>query len=633
MPIDIPHPDRLGPGEFVGPWKILEVLGAGGLGRVFKVESEDRLYALKIAVRLPGEKLPDEEDVDGRCMREATAMLERTPHPNIPRVFQVGRWPDAEAGFLYILMEHIDGWRFHDWRYEQHPTAAQLVDVLLPITRTLADLHKAGIHHRDLNANNVLIRREDGRPFVLDFGSVYLPGARTLTQGMPPVDLSVMPPEALEQARLQGDDARFMGGEAADLYALGVLMYAALTDGLPFNPELAPEKLAAVIRLRIPRAPHWVNPPCPRSLSNIAMRLLEKRPEDRFESAEVLHRALWEASKERTSRAWKVSLDLPETGPAPVSDAEMEERKLGEEKARRAAWAREHGSDAAPPADGADSPPAEEVFTRMSTAAVRGTQVIWTWERVRRPVLGMAAACALVAGLMAIASWRSGTAASGSPQQEVAARVFEPPSLTGSGEKVAPPWKWPDPPAAAPSPTITASQAMLSKESDSVKTLTTQLPPTRRAARKAVGVATACTLLSGCPGAQVRPAPPAEECPPGALEAMAEWDIRPGADFFATFLSRAADAHRIEVKEGQTTLHLLGGWFGAMRVKETDLVGRLIFGERIFGRITEARVDGRSFPVCFELEDYYGGRGLVPKPEGSARVLSSVMLRAVDKFE
>ena len=86
----------------------------------------------------------------------------------------------------------------------------------------------------------------------------------------------------------------FEGGELADLYAFGVLLYSALTDGYPFNPELPPERLAAVIRLRVPRAPHRINPKVPLSLGAIAMRLLEKRPEDRFPSAEALHQALWE---------------------------------------------------------------------------------------------------------------------------------------------------------------------------------------------------------------------------------------------------------------------------------------------------------------------------------------------------
>lgn len=646
MSTDIPHPDRLGPGDLVGPWRIVEVLGAGGLGRVFKVESEGKVYALKMAVRPPGQKLPGEEDVDGWSMREATAMLGRAPHPNIPRVFQVGRWPDPESGFLFVVMEFIDGWRFNDWRYEKHPTAAQLVDVLLPLVRTLADLHKAGIQHRDLNAQNLLIRKEDGSPVLLDFGSVSLPGARTLTQGIPPVALSVVPPEALEHARLNGDDARFRGGPSADLYALGVLMYQALADGYPFNPELPPERLLAAITLLMPRSPHRVNPKVPLSLSRITLRLLAKRPEDRFESAEELHRALWEASKDRASRTWRVPLDLPESGPAPMTDEEMQERRLEEEKARHAAQPREQDGDAAPagkdPTDVPGNTPAD-TDGRTSEGEAQRTKSRWSWERVRRPLLVAAITGALVAVLVALAGWwgmsRPDALASVEPQASTQ------PVQAGPGGKVAGTQDPPEArtaaasPEADPNPVTIAAHAMFSEESASVTTPThvqSKQPATAiRAVRRTVGVAITCSALLGCPGAQVRPAPPAEECPPGALETMAQWGIKPGYDHTATFFTERENARVISVREGPTTVYLRGGLFEKMPAWE--LSGRLIFADRVYGRITEARMDGRTFPVCFELEDRIEMvRGLARRPNGSAdtaKVWSTVTLRTVTRFE
>ncbi|MCP3139253.1 serine/threonine protein kinase [Pyxidicoccus xibeiensis] len=640
MSIDIPHPDRLAPGDFVGPWKLLEVLGAGGLGRVFKVESEGKVYALKMAVRLPGEKLPGEEDVDGWCMREATAMMGRSPHPNIPRVFQVGRWPNPESGFLFVVMEYVDGLSFTDWRYETHPSAAQLVDVMLPLVRTLADLHKAGIQHRDLNAQNVLIRRDDGRPVLLDFGSASLPGARTLTQGIPPVNLSVVPPEAFEHARLNGEDARFRGGPSADLYALGVLMYQALADGYPFNPELSPERLLAAITLRMPRAPHRVNPKAPKSLSAISMRLLAKRPEDRFDSAETLYKSLWEANKERTSREWKVPLGLPESGPAPVTDEEMQERKRDDERTRLTVEAREAEEDAASAKkDSTDAPPSEEVFARMNTVPVRHTKTLWTWARVRRPVLGMTTAFALVAGLVVLASWWSTNRPDALPS--MAPHASTRPVQPGLGQEVAPPWMPPEAnavaasPEAAFTPTTLASPAMLSEDSAPVKTPTTLPSTPLRAARKAVGVATTCTLLTGCPGAQVRPDPPPEACPEGAVEAMEKWNITPGEEHVGVFVRRV-NPHYMEVSEGPTTVYISGGQFKDMP-GAAALSGRLIFGARVFGRLTQAKTpDGKTFPVCFELEDEEGGRGLIREADGgpgTAKVFSSVTVRAVRKFQ
>ncbi|MFP2927397.1 serine/threonine protein kinase [Pyxidicoccus sp. 3LG] len=643
MNSDIPHPDRLGPGDVVGPWKILEVIGAGGLGRVFRVEGEGKVYALKMAVRPPGERAPGEEDIDGWCMREATAMLGRSPHPNIPRVYQVGRWPDPEAGYLYVVMDFIDGWRFTDWRYETHPTAAQLVDVLLPIARTLADLHKAGIHHRDLNANNVVIRKEDSKPFLLDFGSVSLPGARTLTQGLPPVNLSVAPPEAFEHARLNGEDARFRGGPAADLYALGVLLYGALTDGYPFNPELPPERLVAAITLHRPRAPHRANPKVPLSLSRITMRLLEKQPENRFESAEALYTELWEANKQRTSSQWRVSLDLPESGPAPMTEEEVYEREL-DERNRRAAQAREHeGDNAAPDVSTEAGNKAADTYAQMSVVAARGTEALWTWKRARRPVAAVLS-CALVAVLVALAAWWSTTRptalpsvpphASALPLQAEPRREVAPPSESPEAKAVAD-----SPEVAAPNTATIAASAMPPEESASVTTLTnvqSKQPSTAlRATRRVVGAAITCSALAGCPGAQVRPAPPPEECPDGAMETMAKWDIKPGDDHLATFVTEG-DARLITVSEGRTTVYITIGHFKKLRAA-TALSGRLIFGDRVYGRLTEAWVDGHTLPVCFEMEDEIDSRrGLVRKPSGSAetaKVLSSITVKAVGSFE
>jgi hypothetical protein len=178
---------------------------------------------------------------------------------------------------------------------------------------------------------------------------------------------------------------------------------------------------------------------------------------------------------------------------------------------------------------------------------------------------------------------------------------------------------------------------MSSEDSKSVTTLTNvQSKPSTalRTARKLAGAAITCSALAGCPGAQVRPAPPAEECPPGAVEMMAKWDIEPGDNHFASFEAWETPSY-LTVSEGPTTVYIGGGRFKEMPAAE--LSGRLIVAERVYGRITGAKVDGRTFPVCFELEDLREyGRGLVREPNGSAssaRVWGGVTVRAVRRFE
>ncbi|MDC0712663.1 protein kinase [Stigmatella sp. ncwal1] len=597
MTTDILHPDKLGPGSSVGPWNILELLGAGGFGRVFKAEQDGKLYALKMATRLPGQKAPGEEDIDGRCQREATALRERTPHPNLPCLHAVGRWPDAEQGFLYIVTEYVDGWRFHDWREAVHPTAAQLVDVVLEIVRVVAELHKAGIHHRDLNAHNILIRREDGRPCLLDFGSARLPGVTTLTKGLPPVALPVLPPEALRHACAHGETARFDGGATADLYAIGVLLYQALTDGYPFNPKLSLERLATVIMLRSPRPPHRVNPKVPESLSAITLKLLSKRPEDRFASAESLFQALWEAAKERTSSTWKVPLDLPESGPAPMTEEEHAERQRDEEKNLQAAWDQEQEQ-------------AEEDSTDTEPPQQK--------QRVQKAVK-TTMACALLISAMALAWWMVRV-----PQGMPA----EPSPIQQKGQEVALLEKPPE-----------AETPMPSKEPVPVKTpknASKPSPPQRDKGTvgKALAIA-ACTALAGCPGAQVYPKAYPEPCPAGALETMKKLNIRIGETGYAAFFP-VGGVRKINVQEGWTSVRLIGRKLGDLPTG-TVLSGRLIFGNRVYGRLTQAHFQGQDIPICVEMRDVEErGRGLIREANddpNAVTVYSTLGFKTVSTFE
>lgn len=316
MTTDAFHPDHLRPGNMVGPWRILESLGSGAMGHVFKVELDGEVFALKMAVRpAAGEVPPGDEDIDRRMGHEGSFLLAYGSAPGVLRAVEVSRWPNPR-GYRYIVTDLVDGETFHEWRWRTLPSAAKLLDVFTDLVRTLAALHGRGVHHRDLKASNVLVRREDERTVLIDFGSVHLPGAVTLTQGLPPGTPYALPPEAI--AFVSGETwktgARFNGGAPGDLYAAGVLLYEALTDCHPFDPVLPVPELMAAIQTRLPPAPHELNPGVPRALSNIAMHLLAKTPDTRFPSAEALLQALWDARKEAKTHAWRVPLPLPPEG-------------------------------------------------------------------------------------------------------------------------------------------------------------------------------------------------------------------------------------------------------------------------------------------------------------------------------
>jgi serine/threonine-protein kinase len=340
------HPDHLKPGDMVGPWRIVESLGTGNFGHTFKVELEGELFTLKMAVRpaaeLSQETLEVEEalerwQVDGRMCHEGAVLLANTRHPGLPHLRAVGRWPHLRCGYFFIVTDHVPGEPFHQWRERTRPDAAQLVDLFIDVARGVGRLHDRGVFIRDFKSEHVIVSSSDSKPVVVDLGSAWLPGGSSLTVGLAPMTPHAMPPECVvflrESAGKPG--TRFSADEAGDLYQLGVFMYEALTECWPFDPRFPTEELLAAIQTVLPRAPHRLNPAVPESLSRIVMRLLEKRPEDRYESAEALLQALWDANKERSSRAWRVPLELPPEGPSPMSQDEKEERRLAMQEAER----------------------------------------------------------------------------------------------------------------------------------------------------------------------------------------------------------------------------------------------------------------------------------------------------------
>jgi serine/threonine-protein kinase len=562
----------------VGTFRILEVLGAGGFGRVFKAERDGGLYALKMALRPTSAERPaQEEDVDGRLAREAAFLAARRHNPHLLPVLVMDFWPHAR-GYRYFVTPYVEADTFTQWCHKARPSAARLVDVFSELVRAVADLHQHGVHHRDLKGDNVLVSREEARPLLIDFGAAHLPGLSTLTAGLPPGALHMLPPEALAffRSEVWMEGARFTGGVAADLYALGHLLYEALTDCHPFDPRLPTDELVAAIETVVPRAPHYINPKVPRPLSDIAMRLLSKRPEDRYESAEVLWQALWEAAKaQRKSRAWKVPLELPVAGPAPISRQEAQERRVQQEEVAR--QEKEAGAAKAQAAKELEN--LLGLVEQMQPAAAVPAQAAghrrrWPWW-----VAGVGALALLI-----LALW-----------------LVSPATL-------------------APPPTS-------EKGSISVPTHTPQ-PPTSIQGTSRSGAAQLAALLCaftsfGCPGAQVK-SPQPGACPEEATRAMfEELKVTPGSRLRAIVdIKQPGDQSQLGTYQDGAVEGRLTRGEGALP-EGTVLRGHLWTGpgiyeyddEAVIARYTEARLPtGRILPVCIVLG---GPDGRVPKAPGS----------------
>ncbi|AKJ01675.1 serine/threonine-protein kinase [Archangium gephyra] len=308
------HPHQLRPGHHLRDFLIVRRLGVGGFSFVFLVERAGRRYSLKMAAR-PASK-EDEDRVDDWMRREVTS-LEHLEHPHLLPVLERGRWPDPEKGYAYFVTPHVSGITFHDWRWRKRVPLQRAMGALCELLKTLEVLHERGICHRDVKAENLLVREGDDALFLIDFGAVHLPCASALTDGLAPGTLHCQPPEAVLflAALLSADpprDARLEARPAADLYAVGVLLYETLTNCRPFSTRVPLEQLLATIASTPPLEPGRLAPGAPESLCGLTLRLLAKEPAQRPPSAgavrEELNRLLGE---EGQTAAWQAPAQLP----------------------------------------------------------------------------------------------------------------------------------------------------------------------------------------------------------------------------------------------------------------------------------------------------------------------------------
>jgi len=268
----VPRPAK-GPPPIPG-YEILDVLGRGGMGIVYKARQArpERLVALKTV--LTGTAASPEELSRFRAEAEAAAALR---HPNVVQIYEVGE----ASGQPYFSMELVEGGslaRKLGGVPQPAPASAELIRILASAVQAA---HEQGIVHRDLKPANVLLDRS-GTPRITDFGLAKRLGASLghSQSGSPLGTPSYMAPE---QAR--GD--RREVGPRSDVYALGAILYEMLTGRPPFRGETPVDTLRLVLDEE-PIAPRALNPRAPRDLVTICLKCLEKAPEHRYATAALL---------------------------------------------------------------------------------------------------------------------------------------------------------------------------------------------------------------------------------------------------------------------------------------------------------------------------------------------------------
>jgi serine/threonine-protein kinase len=255
-------------GDTVGDYRILEELGRGGMGRVFKVEHTltHRVEAMKV---LAGSR-PDAPQQAARSLREIQLQAS-LDHPNIAAVHNAF-WSGED---LVLVMELIQG---HSLRRELEQGRVPLAITMGYAGQALAALsyaHAHGVIHRDISPGNMMIG-PNGVLKLTDFGLAKGPGDARLSQtGAPLGSLWYMPPE---QVRGSSSDAR------SDIYSLGAVLYELASGKKPFDGESAFAIMADQVG-KAPAPPIEIDPEVPPALSAALMRALEKDPDRRFQTA------------------------------------------------------------------------------------------------------------------------------------------------------------------------------------------------------------------------------------------------------------------------------------------------------------------------------------------------------------
>ncbi len=263
-------------GQIVGDYQIVEVLGAGGMGTVYKVRHliSDRLEAIKLI--LP--ELTENPELMERFMREIK-MQARLSHPNIASLHNAVRQGDQ----LLMVMEFVEGSTLHSVLRRGRMELGMALDIVEQVLSALEYAHMQGIVHRDIKPANIMLTARSRQVKLMDFGIARSVSEQTLTRtGSAVGSVFYMSPEQVQGSPADG---------RADLYSVGVVLYEMATGVRPIVGEGTYSVMNAHLST-IPRAPSSLNPQIPEMLSLAILKALEKRPELRFQTAREFSNSL-----------------------------------------------------------------------------------------------------------------------------------------------------------------------------------------------------------------------------------------------------------------------------------------------------------------------------------------------------
>lgn len=272
------------PGKKIGRYDIVSQIGEGGMGKVFLAEDSD--LGRKVALKVLPEKFSVDSEGLNRFKQEARS-ASALNHPNIITVYEVGESERVH----FIATEFIDGKTLRERMESGRISFDEVLSIAIQTAEALSAAHEAGIVHRDVKPENIMIR-PDGYVKILDFGLAKLAentiqnsesedATRKLVKTHPGVVMGTVAYMSPEQARGKEIDAR------SDVFSFGVVLYELLGGKQPFTGETMTDILAAIINSEPPPL-GTIAPHLPKELQRIVGKTLKKRREQRYHSTKDL---------------------------------------------------------------------------------------------------------------------------------------------------------------------------------------------------------------------------------------------------------------------------------------------------------------------------------------------------------
>jgi len=292
--LETPAQDLARGAVFADRYQIIEELGAGGMGKVYRVE--DTQAKEEIALKLIKPEIAADKNVIERFRNELTA-ARKIRHKNVCGMYDLGE----DRGSTYITMEYVPGEDLKSLIHRVRIDTRTAIKIAKQICEGLSEAHRLGIVHRDLKPSNIMVDK-DGNARIMDFGVARSLKRKDITGS----GVMIGTPEYMSPEQVDGKDV----DHRSDIYSLGILLYQMVTATLPFEGE-TPISIAHKHKYESPREPKEINPQLPDALNTVIMQCLTKERERRFQSTEELHSGL-EALEERIS---ETQIETPKRKP------------------------------------------------------------------------------------------------------------------------------------------------------------------------------------------------------------------------------------------------------------------------------------------------------------------------------